>query len=160
VAAPGRRYTCSVTLPDTWTRLRREARANRAGGLYQPLSFLSLLFLEGFLLRIIIHRAWGILYAVGMDSPWSQTYWNAFIPSTSIDIAPNYQPVPLQTQWPPQPQSQLHAIFPLDSNQSEARKYTAKDWEELRLEITRLYENNPLTKVMELMTVQHGLSAT
>jgi ribulose bisphosphate carboxylase small subunit len=83
-------------------------------------------------------------------------------------MAANDQPVRPQTQWPPQTQTQpqpqqqpqLHATFPLGSKQSEARKFTAKDWEELRSEITRLYENNALNKVIELMAEQHGLSAT
>jgi hypothetical protein len=86
------------------------------------------------------------------------------MPSTSTDIAANDQPVRPQNQWPPQmqpqPQPQLHVIFPLGNKQGEARKYTAKDWEELKSEITRLYENNPLNKVVELMAEQHGLSAT
>jgi hypothetical protein len=133
--------------------------------MYQPLVFpLLLLFLGGFLVRTTIHRARGILYVLGMESLWSQTHRTALIPSTSIDRATNDQPVRPQTQWPPQtqppPQPQSHAIFPLGSKQSEVRKFTAKDWEELRSEITRLYENNALNKVIELMAEQHGLSAT
>ena len=75
-------------------------------------------------------------------------------------MTPSNQPELQQAQWQPQPQAQLHAIFPSGIKQNEVRKYTAKDWEEQRPEIARLYEDNTLSKVMELMREQHGLDAT
>ena len=90
----------------------------------------------------------------------------------NICTTANIPPLRLQTQWPlqpepepqPQPQQQqqqeLHPVVPLGGEQNEARKYTAKDWVEQRMEITRLYEKNTLDKVIELMKEQHGLYAT
>lgn len=74
---------------------------------------------------------------------------NQSLPELEPELRPQSQPVP-----------QLHAIFPLGSNQIEARKYTAEDWDVHRPEITRLYENNTLNIVIESMRQKHGLDAT
>jgi hypothetical protein len=105
-----------------------------------------------------------------MDFQSSQMYGNAFVPSMSIGTTANTPPLRSQTQWSlqpelqPQPQLQpqqeLYLVVPLGGEQNETRKYTAKDWEEQRVEITRLYEKNTLAKVIELMREQHGLYAT
>lgn len=75
-------------------------------------------------------------------------------------MTPSNQPEPQQAQRQPQPQVHLHAKFPSGIKQTEVRKYTAEDWEEQRPEITRLYEDNTLSKVMELMREKLGLDAT
>ena len=95
-----------------------------------------------------------------MDSLWNQTLNEAFIPPAAINIFSNNQPALSQWQLQPQLQPQLYAMFPPGINQNEARKYTARDWDEQRPEITRLYENNTLNGVMEYMREQHGLDAT
>ena len=101
-----------------------------------------------------------------MDSLWDQAHWEAFIPLATFYIPTDNQLAQPQTQLqplpqpPPQPQHQLHAILPLGSKQNEARKYTVKDWEEQRLEITRLYASNTLNSVMEFMRERHRLDAT
>jgi hypothetical protein len=51
-------------------------------------------------------------------------------------------------------------MLPPGSNQNKARKYTAKDWDEQRPEIIRLYESNTLNGVVETMRDRHGLDAT
>lgn len=63
---------------------------------------------------------------------------------------------------PPQPQSppQLHPMLPPANKPTEARKYTADDWETQREEITRLYEDNTLGRVIDLMRENHHLIAT
>jgi hypothetical protein len=97
-----------------------------------------------------------------MDSLWNEAHGEAFIPPATIYIPSNNQPARPQIQWQPQPQPQpqLHAMFPLGSKQNEARKYTVKDWDAQRPEITRQYENNTLSSVMEFMRERHGLDAT
>jgi len=60
----------------------------------------------------------------------------------------------------PEPQSQLHAMSPLAGKQNKARKYSAKDWDAHRPEITRLYKDGTLRTVMEFMREKHGLNAT
>lgn len=86
-----------------------------------------------------------------MDSIWSQERW---IPAATFSISQYNQPPQLQLQ------QQSHAMIPRASKQSEARKYTAKDWDALRPEITQLYMENTLDRVMQVMRLQHGLSAT
>jgi hypothetical protein len=70
---------------------------------------------------------------------------------------PHTQP---QLQPQPHPQPQLHAMLPPGSKQNKARKYTAKDWDEQRPEIIRLYKSNTLNSVVETMRDRHGLDAT
>jgi hypothetical protein len=40
------------------------------------------------------------------------------------------------------------------------RAYTAKDWDDHRLEIARLYQDNTLEKIRLFMRQHHGLEAT
>jgi hypothetical protein len=82
-----------------------------------------------------------------------------------MTLAPVYisldsQPARPHPQPHPQPQPQLHAMLPPGSKQDKARKYTAKDWDEQRPEIIKLYESNTLNSVVEIMRDCHGLDAT
>jgi hypothetical protein len=106
-----------------------------------------------------------------MDSLWNEAPWEAFVPlaflepgyisSNSQPAQPHPQPHQQPQQQPqPHPQLQLHAMLPPSSKQNEARKYTAKDWDEQRPEIIRLYESNTLNIVAETMRDRHGLDAT
>jgi hypothetical protein len=113
-------------------------------------------------LRTAFPKASGTSYITGMDSLWDQADWEAFLPSATIYMSSNNLLAWPQTQLHPhpQPQPELHAMVPLGSRQSEARKYTAEDWDAQRPEITRLYENNTLNGVMEIMRERYGLDAT
>jgi hypothetical protein len=51
-------------------------------------------------------------------------------------------------------------MLPPTHRQVEARKFTAEDWNTQRPEITRLYEDNILKRVIEIMRERHGLTAT
>jgi hypothetical protein len=95
-----------------------------------------------------------------MDLLWNQAHWDSLIPVTAIDTPWEYQPVQAQTQSQPQPQLQLHNMLPPGVKQNKARKYTVRDWEVQKSEITRLYENKTLKSVMDFMREQHGLDAT
>jgi hypothetical protein len=86
----------------------------------------------------------------GMDSQWNQEDWT--LPTPPANLSMLIQPV--------QSQPRLHTIVSLAGEQDEVRKYTAKDWDAQRLEITRLYNENALKVVMKVMREQHGLDAT
>ena len=141
-----------------------------APALVSPINYITLpslsfssfqrFFFSSILLRTTVPNAFGISHILGMDSLWNQAHWEAFMPPATMYIPSNNQPTQPQIQLQLQPQPQLHAILPLGSKQNEARKYTAKDWDEQRLEITRLYENNTLNSVVEVMRERHGLDAT
>ena len=92
----------------------------------------------------------------GMDLPSKHMHKEVLEVPTSVYINPNSQPT--QSQSPSQPQ--FHAILSSGSVQNETRKYTAEDWEKQRPEITRLYKNSTLNKVIEFMREQHGFDAT
>ena len=51
-------------------------------------------------------------------------------------------------------------MFQRTSGQSEARKCTAKDWEDMKSEIARLYESGTLESVMKFMREKYGFDAT
>jgi len=88
-----------------------------------------------------------------MDSPWDQEHWDALImPAATSYATPSDQPA--------QPQAQLHAMLPPARRHVEARKYTAEDWNTQRPEIARLYKDNILERVIELMRERQGLTAT
>lgn len=60
----------------------------------------------------------------------------------------------------PEPQSDLHAMSPLTiTPKNEVRKYTAKEWRMHKREITRLYVDNTLSNVMQVMREKHGFDA-
>jgi hypothetical protein len=44
--------------------------------------------------------------------------------------------------------------------ENEARKHIAKEWENMKPEITRLYESGTLENVIKSMAEQHGFNAT
>jgi hypothetical protein len=68
---------------------------------------------------------------------------------------------PLNTQYVQvEPQTQWNALFPPAGEQNDTRKYTAKDWDTHKLEITGLYENGTLDNVIKSMRKRHGLDAT
>jgi hypothetical protein len=75
-------------------------------------------------------------------------------------------PAPVSSAPDPHPnrshqQTQFHAMLPPTSHKHlEPRRYTAEDWDIQKAEITRLYEENKLERVMELMRELHGLTAT
>lgn len=102
----------------------------------------------------LFHKASGISRILGMDSPWNQGHWEAFMLQPGFYIHPNNQPPQPEPQW------QSHGMPPPAGKQNEARKYTVKDWDAQRLEIARLYEENTLESVREFMRKQHGLDAT
>jgi hypothetical protein len=56
--------------------------------------------------------------------------------------------------------SSVAMLPPVSHKYLKPRKYTAKDWDIQKAEITRLYEKNKLERVMELMRDLHGLTAT
>ena len=64
------------------------------------------------------------------------------------------------TSQPLQLQPQLYTMAPLAGRQNETRKYTTRDWDAQRLEITRLYDNGTLESVMKFMRDYHRLDAT
>ena len=111
-------------------------------------------FAQPFQKREVFH------YTRGMDWLWDQTHREASILPATIYMPSNNQPARPQTHSQLQPQPQLHTMLPPGSKQNEARKYTTKDWDEQRSEITRLYESNTLNSVVELMRERHGLDAT
>ncbi len=94
-----------------------------------------------------------------MDSPSDWVTWIAFGPAPVF-----YSPLdaqPDQSNRQPELNSMLPPTLPLTSyKHTEARKYTARDWDAQKAEITRLYEENTLERVMELMNEHHGLTAT
>jgi hypothetical protein len=51
-------------------------------------------------------------------------------------------------------------MFQRTSGQNEARKYAAKDWEDRKPEIARLYESGTLESVMKFMREKYGFDAT
>ncbi|OBT47133.1 hypothetical protein VE00_03127 [Pseudogymnoascus sp. WSF 3629] len=51
-------------------------------------------------------------------------------------------------------------MAPPAGRQNETRKYTTRDWDAQRLEITRLYDNGTLESVMKFMRDRHRLDAT
>jgi len=68
---------------------------------------------------------------------------------------------PLNTQYAQaEPQMLWHTSFPPVGEQNDTRKYTAKDWDARRLEITELYENGTLDNVIKSMKTRYGLEAT
>jgi hypothetical protein len=44
--------------------------------------------------------------------------------------------------------------------ENEGRKHTAKEWDNVKPEITRLYESGTLENVIKSMAEQHGFNAT
>jgi hypothetical protein len=89
-----------------------------------------------------------------MDPPEIQGQWGAFIALESFPASLNGQQAHIgqQPQWQP-------AFSPPDELK-ELRKYTAKDWDTQRPEITRLYKNGTLDDVIKSMRERHGLDAT
>jgi DNA-binding transcriptional MerR regulator len=51
-------------------------------------------------------------------------------------------------------------MLPPTITQNELRIYTAKDWDEQKPEIERLYKDNTLESVRAFMEQHHGLEAT
>ena len=86
-----------------------------------------------------------------IDSPMG-VHWEAVMPQATFSVPSNNQPA--------QPQPQCHAMLPPASQQSKIRKYSPKDWDAQRPEITRLYENDTLESVMKFMRERYGLDAT
>ncbi len=94
-----------------------------------------------------------------MDSSSDWDTWLAFGPALVSYSPPDAQPD--QSHRQAKLNSMLPPAHPLTSHKHiEARKYTATDWDAHKAEITRLYEENTLERVMELMREQHGLAAT
>jgi hypothetical protein len=60
----------------------------------------------------------------------------------------------------PRPVTESHTMLPPTITQKELRKYTAKDWDEQKPEIERLYKDNTLESVRAFMKRHHGLDAT
>ena len=93
-----------------------------------------------------------------MDSPWDSVHYE---PLESLE---NFSQ-PFINQSPeleeePRRQDQSHDTSPCPIIQTEMRKYTAKDWDIQRPEITKLYGTETLETVMKFMREQHGLDAT
>jgi hypothetical protein len=123
-------------------------------------------FFFSLFLRTTVQNALGISDVRGMDSLWNEAQWEAFMLLSPVYISsdnhparPHPQPHP-QLQPQPHPQTPLHAMLLPGNKQNKARKYTAKDWDEQRPEIIRLYESNTLNNVVETMRDRHGLDAT
>jgi hypothetical protein len=102
----------------------------------------------------LLQMAPAIPYTVGIDSPSNEAHWAAFVPPVTFPIPSDNQSAQSELQ------SQLYAMFPPASKQNKARKYTSKDWDTQRPEITRLYRNSTLENVMKFMRERHGLEAT
>jgi hypothetical protein len=47
-----------------------------------------------------------------------------------------------------------------NGQQNEPRKYTAKEWEEMKPEIARLYNSGSLESVVKSIREEHGFDAT
>jgi hypothetical protein len=89
-----------------------------------------------------------------MNSTWDPSLSGAFTYPAIIHMPSNNQPVWLQRQ------PQLDATVLQNDKRNKARKYAAEDWEALKLEIARLYNNGTLSSIMRLMKERHGFDAT
>ena len=89
-----------------------------------------------------------------MDLPWIHSDWDALIPEAGETLTSNSQ------LGPPQLEPQSDNMFSPVGMHTEIRKYTKKDWEAYKPEITRLYESNTLDTVIKVMRERHGLDAT
>ena len=89
-----------------------------------------------------------------MDPPPTHGQWDTFMPLQPFPALLNAS----QAHSGQQPQWQVP--FPSPEEQKVLRKYTAKDWETHRSEITRLYKNGTLDDVIKSMKERHGLDAT
>ena len=92
-------------------------------------------------------------------SPWDMRtaspmgmHWEAVMPQETFSVPSSIHSA--------QPQPQCHAMLPPASQQEKLRKYSREDWNDQRLEITRLYENGTLESVMKFMREQYRLDAT
>ena len=87
-----------------------------------------------------------------MYTAGNQADREAFVPAANSNVPAGSEPA--------YSQEQSHGMPTSTDKPHEARKYTAKDWESQRPEITRLYEENTLDVVMKFMREKHGLYAT
>jgi hypothetical protein len=114
----------------------------------------DLLHFRNILVSTTIQYTSSDLFVLNMDSTWNPWFSEVFTSPATIHIPSNNQPAWLQ----PQPQSD--AAAPPGSERTEAKKFTAGDWETHEQEITRLYDENSLASIMKLMKERHGLEAT
>ena len=89
-----------------------------------------------------------------MLSLWDREQWERRVPPTeSYSTAQDADALPAH-------HGSLHAMLPPSRKPTASRSFMAEDWNIRRYEISKLYEENTLEHVMEIMRERHNLTAT